>query len=614
MKILLILCSFILGATILSGDKPTISASLSESTTEVDQPVQLTLTVENARVSHPPTVATEGLAISFAGTSTQTQIINSKVSSKTIFTYIVTPTKDGTFTIPPIPISVGNDTYKTAPLTLNVSRSDDSRRNNGDDLYFGELVIPKESAYVGEQIPIELRFYFDRRINFESYPQGQLPLIDGEGFVTKKYTDPVDRQLSVNGRMYQAQVYKTAISGAKPGKLELGSANQQFRIVFGFGSGGNQGFNAPFQNFQEQVVTVKTNGASIDIKPLPTAGRPQNFSGAIGDFTLSASALPSTTKIGDPIVMKVEIKGLGNFDRMDPPTLSKRDSWRIYDPTNEMNPLDDIGLSGTKTFNFPIIPEKQLTALPTAEFSYFDPNAEKYVTLNSAPVPVTVEEARAQQAASSAPPASLAPSGSPPIGAASSGNAAHMTAETAEPDILDIRRDSANGAPAEFSFQPFVDTPRFWIAQAVPAILLISFAIAALGFEAHQPRQKLLREQRIQEQKLNIATQSDALLNATVSLLELHLRLSRINRRSPKRLAPSQGTYLIPRTSTLTIENLDVQSALSDPDLPESVRLDVEIILQKRADLAYGGAEPESVTQEERTKTKELVARWRTAL
>ena len=587
MKLLLLLCAFFIGSPAIGNAEPTISASLSAITTEVDQPVQLTLTIENARVSHPPMITADGLSINFAGTSTQTQIFNLKVRSKTTFTYIVTPTREGPIEIPSIPISIGNETYKTTPLMLQVVHRDNAPPENADELFFGELVIPKKSAYVGEQIPIELRFYFDRHINYEPYPQGQFPLIDGEGFIIKKYPDPVDRQLSVNGKTYQTQVYKTALTGVKPGKLELVSASQQFRIAFGFSSGANPNFGGPFQNYQEQVVTVKTNGASIEIKPLPIAGKPPNFSGTVGDFTLTASAVPVTTKVGDPIAMKVEIKGFGNFDRMDTPTLSDRDAWRVYDPSSETTPLDDIGLSATKTFNFPIVPEKKISNLPTAEFSYFDPNTEKYVTLKSSPLAVTVED-QPQLTVSPTPAPSLATGAS----SATSSITPSTVAPTPEPDILDIRL-GAPSEPASFrSFRSWIDEPIFWIVQAVPALILL---LIVVGFwirntwVASRPIRSLLQEQRLLEKQLNSANQSSELLSTTIRLLELHLRLSL-----------KQGT------------TQSVESTLARPDLPESIRSEVEQLLQRRMQVAYGGLGSESVTQEQRLQTKNLIQRWKT--
>jgi len=129
-----------------------ISASLSESVTEVDHPVQLEVKVENARVARPPTVVAPGLSINFAGTSSRTQILNFQASSTTTFTYIVTPTQEGNFEIPAIEVSAGGKVYRTSNLTLKVvheSGQSAGQPTESDKPFYGELVVPKESAYVG---------------------------------------------------------------------------------------------------------------------------------------------------------------------------------------------------------------------------------------------------------------------------------------------------------------------------------------------------------------------------------------------------------------------------------------------------------------------------------
>jgi len=158
-------------------------------------------------------------------------------------------------------------------------------------------------------------------MQYQPYPQGQYPLIDGEGFVTRKYAEPSEKQLELNGRVYHVVVYKTGLTGVKPGKLELQSATQSFLVSTPFGMRNTPGFIDPTEAFQQQVIDVKTNGASIEIKPLPSVGRPPTFSGAVGDFTLATSAEPPKARTGDPVSLKVEIKGLGNFDRIEQPAL-----------------------------------------------------------------------------------------------------------------------------------------------------------------------------------------------------------------------------------------------------------------------------------------------------
>lgn len=578
MKKLIGILSFLFWMVTLAAADTSISASLSQSETDVDHPVQLEIKIENARISHPPTVAAPGLSINFAGTSSRTQILNFQASSVTTFTYIVTPTKEGVFEIPAIEVSAGGKVYRTSRLTLKVVHQDSNyadRSTNSDKPYFAELVVPKESAYVGEQIPIELRFYFNQRMQYQPYPQGQYPLIDGEGFVIKKYSEPTEKQLESNGRIYHVVVYKTGLTGVKPGKLELQSATQSFLISSPFGMRSVPGFIDPTESFQQQVVDVKTNGASIDIKPLPTAGRPASFSGAVGDFTLSTSAQPTKVHTGDPVSMKVEIKGLGNFDRIEQPALTNTDGWRSYQPSEEIQAMDDLGLSAVKTFSFPLVAEKAMTSLPTIEFSYFDPNAEKYVTLKSSPIKIEIEgEQLPNMAASPAlPNASPVPEIKPPPTL----------------DVLDIR----TGLPAPASFLPLVQQPAFWIGQAIPAGALLLFWLGLWVRNARvtsRPYRTLNRERRLLWSKVEASNSRPEVLQAAFRLLEMNSRQQ----------TPGKTTWQRP-----------VDRTIQEEALPEDLRREVRELLEIREAAVYGHLGSESLTENERSKIKTILHRWK---
>jgi hypothetical protein len=578
MKKLIGVLTFLLWMATLAKADTSISASLSETVTDVDHPVQLEIKIENARITRPPPVSANGLSINFAGTSSRTQILNFQASSITTFNYIVTPTKEGIFEIPPVEVSAGGKVYRTASLSLKVTRENGNsadRSGNSDKPYFGELVVPKDSAFVGEQIPIELRFYFNQRMQYQPYPQGQYPLIDGEGFVIKKYLEPTEKQLETSGRVYHVVVYKTGLTGVKPGKLDLQSATQSFLISTPFGMRNAPGFIDPTEAFQQQVVDVKTNGASIEIKPLPTVGRPSTFSGAVGDFTLAASAQPTKARTGEPVSLKVEIKGLGNFDRIEHPVLTNTDGWRAYQPAEEIQALDDLGLSAVKTFSYPLVAAKPVTSLPTVEFSYFDPNAEKYVTLKSSPISIEILGEQLPQMASSptsagGPPASL--NKTPPI-----------------PDILDIRM----AAPVSASFLPLVQQSTFWIGQAVLAgvLLLVGLGLWIRSARiAREPLRLRNREKRLLWKKIDASHDRPEVLQAAVRLLEL-------NSRQPA------------RDRTASWASLD--EVIDQESLPEDLRKEVRALLEVRGATIYGHTGPTSLTEDERSKIKTILNRWK---
>jgi hypothetical protein len=576
MKNLLCVLTLLLGIAAIAVAEPSISSSLSEAVTDVDHPVQLEIKIQNARVTRPPTVFANGLSISFAGTSSRTQILNFQATTSITFTYIVTPTKEGIYEIPPVEVSAGGKTYRTSSLTLKVIHNDSNnagRPADSDKPYFAEFVVPKESAYVGEQIPIELRFYFNQRIQYQPYPQGQYPIIDGEGFVTKKYPEPSEKQFELNGRPYRVVVYKTALTGVKPGKLELQSATQSFLISTPFGSRNAPGFVDPFEDYQQQVIDVKTNGASIDIKALPVVDRPASFSGAVGDFSLTTSAQPTKTRTGDPVSMKVAIKGLGNFDRMEQPTLTNKDGWRTYQPSEETEALDDLGLSAVKTFNYPLVAEKPATNLPTVEFSYFDPNAEKYVTIKSAPISIEVDGERLPDLSTSpvTPGVASAPQIRPqPI-----------------PDVLDIQTRH----PSPASFLPLLAQPSFWIGQAIPAgsLLLLGFGLWFRNLRtASLPHRALNRERRALWKKIEASNSRPEVLQAAVRLLELNI---------------------LSRTWGETRDQRSLEEVISEEGLPRELRSGVRELLEARGATVYGHLGSASLTEDERVRIKNLLDR-----
>ena len=490
----------------------------------------------------------------------------------------MTPTKEGVFEIPSIEVSAGGSVYRTSSLVLKVVHENSNsadQSTNADKPYFAELVLPKESAYVGEQIPIELRFYFNQRMQYQPYPQGQYPLIDGEGFVTKKYAEPTEKQMESNGRMYHVVVYKTGLTGVKPGKLELQSATQSFLVSTPFGMRNAPGFIDPTEAFQQQVIDVKTNGASIDIKSLPTAGRPATFSGAVGDFTLATSAQPNKARTGDPVSMKVEIKGLGNFDRIERPALTNTEGWRAYQPAEDTQALDDLGLSAVKIFTFPLVPARPVNSLPTVEFSYFDPNAEKYVTLKSAPINIEIEGEQLPDLAASPAPQNASP---PP-----------QTNPPPTLDVLDIR----TRLPAPASFLPMVEQPDFWIGQTIPAgaLLLLGLGLWVRNARiASEPHRILNREKRLLWKKIDASNSRPEVLQAAVRLLELN--------------AGTENRHTTPGAHSL-------DEVISKETLPEDLRGDVRALLKVREATIYGHVGSDSLTEDERSRIKTILNRWK---
>ena len=411
----------------------TARATLSNSTTSVGEAVELTIDLSGLSgtilASNNPSV--DGLSISGPEISQQFQSSSGAgVQSSSSLVYSIQPERKGTFTIPGLHFRANGREFDTEPVVLKVEdqKTDASGNPQGAGYWaWAEISLPKETAYVGEMLPLEIHLFVDAT----AQPRlEQMPTLEGEGFTVTKLTEPRVDQVQRDGRTYDRFTSEAAISPSQAGKIEVGKAECPYvgipprakakRPHSPFGQFfGDDFFNDPFGHFvQPERHSADAPPVELMVKPLPAQGRPASFSGAVGAFTFSGEGSPAKVGIGDPITMKLKVTGAGNFDRVSAPVLKDSTGWRAYPPTSNFKAEDQSGFRGAKTFEVAVIPEAKKQQMPVFEFSYFDPAAEKYVTAASkaAPLEVTGEALAAAQAGRAA-----ASAGQPGFAPASAG-------------------------------------------------------------------------------------------------------------------------------------------------------------------------------------------------
>ena len=480
---------------VVRAEDPVVTAVLTRSETEVGRPVQIQIKVTGDSNATPPNdISVDGLEIHFGGESQLVETRNFHFSYSVVYSYTVLPLKAGTFTIPPQAVRTSSGEVRTPALTLNVSPNDDAsasgRGRTGaggaiDErkIVFAELVLPKTSAYVGEIVPAEIRIGYNSRIR-----SGPLepPHIGGQGFTTQPLSQPKQSLENVGGSQYNVLTYKTAISAARSGKLEIGPVEAKaVAAIPRRSSGGNRspfdvfGMNDPFSDpffndpfagaLEQRQLDVKSQPVNLEVKPLPPHA-PASFAGAVGIFNLSTEVNPKKAQVGDPFTVTAKISGRGNFDLVTAPTVQEDRGWHAYPPSANFKEDDDVGLSGNKTFEMVLTPNENKTAIPALTFTYFDPLKESYVTLKGDNLPVVVEGAIPS---TPAPVVANAFSSAPPL--------AHPTAAPQANDILYQLTDSPHWKQ---SFAPLYLQPVFWTVQTVPLLGLIGF----FGWKTRQRR------------------------------------------------------------------------------------------------------------------------------
>ncbi len=474
-------------------DEPRFNAALSKKNASVGEQIVLELTATGGdREARAPRVEVDGLDIRFLGSQSSYQVRNFEVSSSITYRYVLTPLKEGKFTIPSIRIHTAGKMIGSEPITLNVKGKQTARGNRGGGgsvpqgggapadeeapSAFGEWVLPKTKLYVGETIPAEFRIYVSSDYRWNIQPVVSLP---ADGFTMQKLPEePETRTITREGRSYDLFAFPTTLTAVKAGTLTLDGTERDSIAESRHRPSQRQtpnGFPPDiFDDFfsfpampRRQRVMIASPKVEVEVKALPTKDQPKDFTGAIGQFTMKTSASPLKLKAGDPITLKAEISGIGNFERVGAPVAAQESGWRSYPPSNRFEKTDEVGLSGTKTFEMALIPEAGKTQLPEITFSYFDPSKEKYFTLKGDPITVQIE--------GTAPAAALAaatPQGSP---------AAAATPAPAGDDLLPLRTDRPF---LNASFRHLWDEPGFWLVQLAP---LAAF-LALIGWKRRQRR------------------------------------------------------------------------------------------------------------------------------
>ena len=591
---------------------PSVTAVLSNSQPAVGQIVQLEIKISGAnKAKVPESISVDGLEIHQTGQMYESSLSfgfgGNEGSSSATYTYSVLPLKAGQFNIPPQTVRVGSDSLRTPELVLNVAQgsrgsagsSQSGQTQVASKLAFAELVVAKKDAYVGEMVPAEIRLGFDPRAH------GRLqegPELSGQGFTTQKLQQPRENLETIGGRTYQVYTFKTAIAAARPGKLEIGPVTAKAVVVlprrpstsprtrprspfdlFNLDDPfSDPFFSDPFGSTGERTeLPIQSETAALNVKPLPP-NTPPNFSGAIGNFTMTADAKPKTVQVGDPITVTSTITGRGNFDRMNGPALEDERGWHKYPPSSKFKQDDDVGMSGEKTFEMVIAPNEKKPAVPPLVFAFFDPVKETYVTLRSTAVPIQVEGGAGPGAATA--PAVAATSAAPTstVGA--------TPAPTAKPqDILYQLIDLGRVR----SFTPIYARPVFWIAQLASFILLLGF----VGWKIRQAKIDNLEAQR-----------TAALQQESGELL----RKLRRGELSPQEYFSNASRVV--RVKTALVKNLnpnavDAETAAKAFDLGEHERAQLRTLFDRSDELRFSGSGngAKTISSEEREEVLRLL-------
>ena len=225
------------------------------------------------------------------------------------------------------------------------------------------------------------------------------------------------RRVQVGNRVYTVIPLAVPLTAVRTGALTLGPFTASAVVVLPVAKSGRRSvLPAIFQPGRTEASHAgDASRSTCESLPLPEQNKPANFTGAVGNFTMTATAGPTNVTVGDPITVRVQISGRGALDAV---TLPAQDAWqnfKTYPPTTKLETSDQFGFQGTKTFEQIISPQNSdVHELPALTFSFFNPDDGQYHTLTQPAVPLAVKAAGATPMPTLAANKNSAPENQPP--------------------------------------------------------------------------------------------------------------------------------------------------------------------------------------------------------
>ncbi|MBR3856579.1 MAG: protein BatD, partial [Bacteroidaceae bacterium] len=359
--------------------------------------------------------------------SSNISIMNGRTtqSSTVTFTYTVVPTSEGTLKVPAATIKVDGKSVKSGTASIEVlpasqqhsqqpqnqqqggnprqgrqqQSAASSGQISGSDLYMS-VTANRKKIYEQEAVMLTYKLY--TLVNIQQI-SGDMPQIDGCHVQELERSAQMSLKYErVNGRNYGTAVWKQyVVFPQKTGKIKIPSITfdtqvevqnhsmDPFDIFFGGGS--------LSQMVRKQIVAP---AVEIDVMPLPMP-KPDNFSGAVGKFTVSATLTPDQVNANDAATLRLVVSGQGNMKLMKAPTVRFPQDFEVYDPKeNNKTTNTSTGAKGNIIYDYVVVPRHGgKFSIPPVEFCYFDPEQERYNTVRTDSFHLAVAKAKGQPVA-----------------------------------------------------------------------------------------------------------------------------------------------------------------------------------------------------------------------
>lgn len=336
-------------------------------------------------------------------TSSSVQFINGKMSQSVnnTFSFVVAASSEGEFTIGEASVKADGKTYKTQAVTVKVikevggngsSGEQNKKKPEGTAARLAEddvlivATVDRTNVYKGQPVLVTYKLYTRVAMNAEGQKMPSFA-----GFWTQRLNIDSNRWLreEYKGKLYDAcPIAEYLLFPQQSGVVKI--EPMEMSVVARLQVKNPRRGHDPFADFfdvpqiQEVRRVVRSEELTLNVKALPE-GAPASFSGAVGEFEMQVTPPADEIEANSAVTYVVKISGTGNLSMIQAPQIALPTTFEQYSvKSSESIQTTARGVSGYRQFEYPMIARAEGDFfIPALEFTYFNPQLAKYVTLTA---------------------------------------------------------------------------------------------------------------------------------------------------------------------------------------------------------------------------------------
>lgn len=306
------------------------------------------------------------------GVSTRTVYANGKltVTREITIVYDLVSAKPGSASLRDVTVQLGNKTLRHNSVSLNIVKEPEQLAE-----VFIMADVPKKDLFLGEGIIV--RYYLYSKVPVNSLDIKKYPKLNN--FLKRFLQEPEKTErVSVDGDIYmRTQIYSAKLYPEKIGELKVDSL--QISATYP-NSVSNDPFGAFGINRNLRTRTISSEVVKINVRPLP-APSPANFTGLVGQHDFQLQMGQNKLIVNEPLEIKLTVSGVGALENLEAPSLISHPGLEEFETNGDLK-ISNAN-QATKVFDYTFLAKENLS-VPSKDItlSYFDPNAEKYISVN----------------------------------------------------------------------------------------------------------------------------------------------------------------------------------------------------------------------------------------